>query len=320
MISIFKDGKERTDANRLSIAWNGIEFNQPTLGRLEVPTGIRTDNVGFSTPTNFHSEAVSDLVKNGGGLEAYNPLVGTRVLSLRCSIRAGEESTLMSQIIDVQRAFHPLYLQSVFALDEGGTLVWPPPAGLPDWVRAKPLTFTRVMPRSVDQTDHPDGLFELQYHVIPLQLPDPIRSDVSQGLGVDFEAQWLLMDGGRSFDQTAKTLAGDGTITWIWGQAPVWPEITWTMDGAGSATATITTTQGHMATALVLDLSALSATDTVRVDCRNRSIYVNDLQTMSTYVSGDFPVLRGNGATTVAWTNTTNISSNQFEYRESDYV
>jgi len=76
-----------------------------------------------------------------------------------------------------------------------------------------------------------------------------------------------------------------------------------------------------MANSLVLDLSALSATDTVKIDTRNRQIYVNDLATMSTYASGELGlVLRGNGATTVAWTNTTNISSNQFEYRESDYI
>jgi hypothetical protein len=317
MISIFDD-----DGNRLEIAWNGINFNSPTLGRLETPTGKRVDQVGFSTPTNFHSEAISDIIKNGGGLELYNPLVGTRVVSLRGSIRADKESTLQSQIVEMQRKFHPLYLQSVLALDESGTLVWPPPAGLPDWVRATPLTFTRQMPKSTDQTDHPDGLFELQYHVLPLELPDPQRASVQQGLGADFEAQFLLADGGRSFDQTEKTTVGDGTITWVWGQAPVWPSIEITMDGAGDANCTITTTQGHMATTLVLDLSGLSSTDTVRIDCRTRTIYVNDAYDMSVYASGDYPVLRGNGATTVAWTNTTNItaSSNLFRYRESDYI
>jgi hypothetical protein len=278
--------------------------------------------VGLSTPTNFHSEAISDIVKNGGGLEVYNPLVGTRVLNLRGDIKADKESTLMSQIVDMQRKMHPLYLQSVLGLDESGTLVWPPPGGLPDWVRAKPLTFTRQMPRATDQTNHPDGLFELQYHVLPLQLPDPIRSDVGQGLSATFEAQFLMLDGGRSFDQTERTTVGDGTITWVWGQAPVWPEIEFTMDGAGSATLTVTTTQGHMATALVLDVSALGASDTVRVDCRSNSIFVNDILNYSVYSSGSYPVLRGNGATTVAWTNTTNVTSstNLFRYRESDYV
>lgn len=317
MISIFDDAGER-----LEISWNGINFNSPTLGRLATPAGKRIDHVGFSTPTNFHSEAINDLVKNGGGLELYNPLVGTRVLNLRGSMRAESESELMSQIVTMQRLFHPLYLQSVLGLNEAGTLVWPPPSGLPDWVRAKPLTFTRQMPKSTDPTNHPDGLFELQYHVLPLQLPDPQRMDVQQGIGADFEAQFLIADGGRSFDQTERTEIGDQTMAWVWGQAPVWPSIEITMDGAGSATCTITTSTGHMGTALVLDLSALSSTDTVRIDTKTRTIYVNDIYDMSVFGSGDYPIFRGNGSTVIAWTNTSNItaSSNLFRFRESDYI
>jgi hypothetical protein len=317
MISIFDD-----KGDRLGIAWNGIEFNDPTLSRMEDATGRRVDHVGFSTPTNFHSEAINDLVKNGGGLELYNPLVGTRVLNLRGSITAESESTLMNQIVTMQRLFHPLYLQSVLGLNEAAALTWPPPSGLPDWVRAKPLTFTRQMPKTADPTNHSDGLFELQYHVLPLQLPDPQRMSVQQGLGVDYEAQFLLADGGRSFDQTERTEIGDQTMAWVWGQAPVWPSIEITMDGAGSATCTITTSTGHMGTALVLDLSGRGASDTIRIDTRSRTIYVNDIYDMSVYVSGDYPIFRGNGSTVIAWTNTTNItaSTNLFRFRESDYI
>lgn len=317
MISIFDDNNER-----LSIAWNGIEFNQPTLTR-DAQTGKRVDSIGFSTPSNFHSEAVNDIIKNGGGIEFYNPLVGTRIVNLRGSITADKESNLVDQIVQMQRAFHPLYLQSVFGLNYSGTLTWPPPDGLPDWVRAKPLTFTRVLPKTLDPTGHPDGLFELQYHVVPISLPDPVRADVLQGVGVDYEAQFLILDGGRSFSQTESTQVGDGDITWSLGyNAPVWPEIEFDMDGAGSSTLTITTTQGHMATSLVLDTSALGASDSVVIDTRDRAIWVNGSRTASIYASGDYPVLRGNGDTTIAWTNTTNVTSstNLFRYRESSYV
>jgi hypothetical protein len=226
----------------------------------------------------------------------------------------------MKQIIDMQRVFHPLYLQSVLGLDESGTLVWPPPAGLPDWVRAHPLTFTRVLPRDEDTTDHPDGLFELQYHVFPLELPDPAKADVQQGLGVDYEAQFLLADGGRSFDQEEKSIAGSDTITFTWGQAPVWPVFTVTMTGAGHAAFAITTTQGHMATVLVLDLSTLEADDELRVDMRTRSIYLNGVLDMTTFKSGDFPVLRGQGPTTVTYTNDGATTLKRITYRESDYI
>lgn len=330
MISIFAENalydpagrtlvRGQQTAQRLSVAWNGIEFNDPTLTRDEA-TGKRLEGVAFSTPVNFHSEPLDDIVKAGGGLELYNPRVGTRILRLTGSIRDETESGLMSQIMAMQRAFHPLYLQSVLALNHAGTLTWPPPTGLPDWVRAKPLTFTRVMPRTVDPTNHPDGLFELQYHVMPLALPDPVRSSVLQGMGAEYEAQFLLMDGGRSFDQTASQLGDTGTVTWVWGVAPVWPSFEITMSGAGSATFTITTTQGHMGTALVLNLSGLSNGNVVDVNCADRTIWVNDVLTMSLYVSGDYPVLRGNGATTVTYTNTTNTSARVMNYRESDYV
>lgn len=314
MISIFAN-----DGTRLGVSWNGINFNNPTLTR-SAQSGLRLEIASFSTPSNFHTEIIADIIKNGGGNELYNPFVGTRVLNLRGNIRADSEAELNDQIVLLQRAFHPLLLQSTLATNHAGTLTWPPPSGLPAWVRTKPLTFTRVMPTDTDATDHADGLFELQYHVVPLELPDPIRSATGQGIGADFEAQFLLMDGGRSFDQTEKTVVGNGTVTLIWGKAPMWPTFEWSMTGAGSATFTITTTQGHMGTAMVLDLSGLANTNTVVVDTRDRTIWVNHVKTSSIYVSGEFPVLRGNGATTVAYTNTTNVSGALVRYRESDYV
>jgi hypothetical protein len=177
-----------------------------------------------------------------------------------------------------------------------------------------------VLPKSEDPVDHPDGLFELQYHVFPLELPDPLKSDVQQGIGADFEAQFLLADGGRSFDQTEKQIAGSDDITLVWGQAPMWPVYSLTMAGAGNAAFTITTTQGVMATSMVLNLSNLLSDDTVMIDTRNRMIFVNDIYDMSVFKSGDFPILRGDGPTTVTYTNDGNTTLKRVTYRESDYI
>ena len=188
-------------------------------------------------------------------------------------------------------------------------------------MRSLPLKFTRVLPKTTDPTNHPDGLIPMQYHVVPLALPDPIRASVSQGLGVDYEASFLLMDGGRSFAQTHTSLAGNGAFTTTWGRAPMWPLLNWTMAGAGSATATITTTGTQFATALVLDLSGLT-NQVVEVDCRDRTIWVSNVETPTLYVSGDYPVIGDPtvAATTFTWTNTTNMSSPTANARESDYV
>lgn len=335
MISIFDDA-----GNRLSVTWNSIEFNDPTLTRYDA-AGKRLEHVGFSTPVNFHTEAIDDIVKNGGGIELYNPRVGTRILNMRGSIRADTESELMSEIVLMQRAFSPLYLQANFQraradlgadldINTTGTLQWPPPSGLPTWVRSLPLKFTRVMPRAPGfyegtwSTSYPDGKLLLQYHVVPLALPDPIRASVSQGVGVDYEASFLIMDGGRSFDQTDTRVLDDGNCPVTWGRAPTWPLIDFDMTGAGNAAMTITTSGTQFATALVLDLTTLSSADHVEVDCRDRSIWVNNTATPTLYASGDYPVIGDyiSGVTAVAWTNTGGIESatNRLTYRESDYV
>ena len=313
MISLFDQ-----DGNRLSVTWNGVEFNDPTLTRDE-QSGFRLEIAAFNTPATFHSEQIADVVKNGGGIELYNPHVGTRVLNLRGSIRASGERELAEQVVDLQRAMHPLYLQSALAENRAGNQTWPPPAGLPSWVRGYPLKFTRMRDRDTAPTRYPDGKFLLQYHVVPLSLPDPLRMSVLQGIGVEYEAEFLVMDGGRSYDQTEDTLSGDGTITWLWGQAPVWPTYEFSLSGTGPADLTITTTQGHMATSLVLDTSSKS-TGSFVVDTRDRTIAYNGTVNDRYYSSGDFPPLRGDGATTVAWTNTTNVTGNLVRYRESDFV
>lgn len=314
MISIFDD----TEA-RLSVQWNGIDFNSPTLTR-SAQSGHRLESVGYSTPTNMHTEMIADIIKNGGGHEMYNPIVGTRVLNLRGSTRADSESELMDLIINLQRAFHPLSLQTLYGLNHAGTLTWPPPGGLPDWVRAKPLTFTRVMPTDTAPGAFADGKFALQYHVVPLELPDPIRSSVLQGYGYEWEAQFLIMDGGRSFSQAESSMHSDGTVTPTWGKAPMWPVWQWDMTAAGATNFTITT-GGTMGTAMVFDLSDLSTDDHIDVDTRDRSIWVNQARSYSIYSSGEFPILNGNGnATTVAYTNLTGVINPFVFYRESDYV
>ena len=338
MISIFDDAGQRR-----SVTWNGWEFNQPTLTR-DDQTGARIDTIAFSTPVNFHTEPINDIVKNGGGTELYNPHAGTRILNIRGSITASKESELVSQIETMQRAFSPLLLQAGRSrarknmvdltdldINTAGDPPWPPPSGLPSWIRAYPLKFTRVKPKGYKgqvpaswTNTYEDGLYLLQYHVVPLLMPDPVRSSFGTGIGVHYEAQFLLMDGGRSFDQTDTRVIGDGNCPITWGRAPMWPIYYWTMAGAGAANMTITVTGAAMGSALVLDLSGLAISAKVDVDTRDRVILVNGSRDMSLYVSGDYPVIADwamDGISAVAWTNTTNITtnSNKTVYRESDY-
>jgi hypothetical protein len=318
MISLFDNQQRDGTWPRLSVTWNGIEFNSPTVTR-DDSTGHRLDSAGFSTPSNFHSEAISDITKNGGGVEVYNPLTGTRVMNMRGSIRADTMRELSELVHAMQKAFSPLYLQSTLAANRAGTLTWPPPGGLPSWVRDYPLKFTRLRDRDTAPTRYATGKFLLQYHVMPLALPDPVSMTVLSGVGVNYEAEFLVLDGGRSFDQTEDTVSGDGDVTWLWGTAPVWPTYEFTISGgAGPSNLTITTTQGHMADSIVLDVSSQTSGDFV-VDTRDMTIARNGVVSDTYYSSGNWPILRGNGDTTIAWTNTTNITSNLVRYRESDF-
>lgn len=341
MISIFDD-----DGKRQSVTWNGVEFNDPTLTRDDA-SGFRLESIGFSTPTNFQTEPVSDIVKNGGGVEFYNPHVGTRVLNLRGNVRATKESTLNQQLATLQRAFHPLYLQSTQLYDfvtpdtsNGGldqtttaSRKWPT-GGFPSWVRGLPLKFTRVMPEtpgfyeSTWATAFANGKLLLEYHVAPLALPDPVRATAGTGMGADFEAQFLILDGGRSFDQDYTRLflvdASAANIPVTWGRAPSWPLFLIKMDDdTGDANFTITIGNSHMGETLVLDLSGLSDDDEVVVDTRDRTIWLNNARNDSLYVSGDYPIIADytTNLPTLTVTNTTNVDAgvSAMWWRESDY-
>ena len=199
MISIFDD-----DNIRQSVTWNGIEFNDPDVDRFTIEGNI-LHSVAFSTPIVFASEPIDDIVKAGGGVEYQNPRVGSRVLQLRGELKAPTESALALRIRNLQEAFHPLYLQTAKANNRAGTQTWPPPSGAPSWIRELPLKFTRVLPRTWSPTTVPSGKLPLQYHVAPMALPDPIRTDHLQGVGAEYTAEFLVFYGGRSFGQTENT-------------------------------------------------------------------------------------------------------------------
>jgi hypothetical protein len=312
MISIFDDAGVRQ-----SITWQGIELNDPDA---TAKNGFTTDAVAFNTPTNFASEAIDDIVKQGGGLEYYNPRVGTRVLTMNGHVHAVSESELNELMYPLQRAFHPLYLQSLLAANRAGTATWPPPNGLPSWVTSQPLSFTRVMTRDWAPASFSTGKMALYYYVVPLELPDPVRSTTRTGVGAEWQASWLIMFGGRSFDRTEQNLVGAGNIVPTWGKAPIWPIIRLAMAGAGASNFTITTTGHHMATALVLDLTTVGAS-TIDIDCGNRKIWSNFIYDgTGVYGSGDYPVIHPTSTTAVAYANATNVTSATVYYRESDYV
>lgn len=319
MISVFAE--DRT--TRFSITWNGIDYNMP-----DVPTtdGVFTDHVAFDTPTNFQSEVHQQISKSGGGIEFYNPRAASRVLSFRCRILAPTLAKLMDRCLAIQAAHAPLNLQFWENRDRLGTLQWPVTNGMPSWVKSVPLQFTRLVGGSLWSrwiTGFPNGEALLEYHVAPLALPDPILGVVGQGYGAFLSPSWLVLDGGRAYARAEETLSGDGDITPTWAVAPMWPQFTFTATGVPLSNLTIAVTAGSHSETLVVNAAGCVNNDTVVIDTETEQIRVNGIEDPAkcSYVSGNWPVLRGEGNTdTVTWTNNANTTSRVTRYRQADYA
>jgi len=332
MIDIFdgKDTLENPDGDRLPITWRGIDFNdaftEPTSGLQQANIGLFTESTGFNTPVNFQSEMHPEILKNGGGIEYYNPRIGSRVLNIRVLLRCHTLAQRGAEISRIQKAFSPLDLQWA------QTASWPFPQGRPAWTDpwtsySQPLQFTRMNDGSRDsnlEAIFPDDTMELEYQVAPLTLPDPMLSVTGQGYGAQLDLSWLLLDGGRAQARTSSTSTGttQADIIQLWGDVVTWPELTLSMDtGAGSATSTLTVTGDatYAPTALVLDLSGISGTEAIKINCRDRKIYVDGTLDMSLFVSGDYPIVppAGSSTLTYTWTNTTNTTGHTTTWYES---
>jgi len=332
VIFIF-DGKDLTDNledSRLPITWRGRDYNkaftQDVSGIEELPFGIFTETVGFNTPINFQSEMHAEIAKHGGGIEYYNPRIGSRVLNIRAIVRTETLSELGAELEAIQTDFSPLDLQWA------QTDQWPVPNGRPVWTdpwsaKSQPLQFTRMNDASRDtnlEAVFPDDSIELEYQVAPLSLPDPLISATQSGYGASLDLSWLLLDGGRATARTSSTSTGttQADIVQLWGTVPTWPQLTFSMDtGAGSATLTLTVTGDatYVPTALVLDMSGYSGTEAITLNCRDRKAYVDGVLTMAIVVSGDWPIVppAGSSTLTYTWTNTTNTATHVTTWYET---
>jgi len=332
MIHIF-DGKVTPalpDGARLPITWRGIDYNKafvdPTYGTQELPYGIFTETAVFNTPINFQSEMHPDIVKNGGGIEYYNPRVGSRVLNIRTFLRGRTISEVGAWVEEIQRDFSPIDLQ--WSLGSA----WPPAGGRPKWcdpwhANFQPLRFSRMNDGSKNSNilaAVTDEQLDLQYAAVPVALPDPPVAASQTGWGAAMDLQWLLLDGGRAEAQADTTSTGttQADITQQYGTSPAWPQIVITMSGGGAGHASFTLAQtGHDLYApanLVLDLSGYSGSEVITINARDRKVYVDGVLTMSIVTSGDWPMVPPAGDTaTYTFTNTTNVSTVVTTWRET---
>jgi hypothetical protein len=322
------DGKgtpANPDGDRLPITWRGLDFNKAfadaTSGVEELPFGLFMEDARFNSPINFQSEMHPDIYKNGGGIEYYNPRVGSRVLNLRCFLRCRTQAQLGAYIDYIQTLMSPLNLQWYH------TSSWPFPNGRPEWTDnweadSLPLQFTRMMTSELNsnlEATWPDDKVLLEYNVAPLDLPDPPMVTTQQGVGARLDLSFLVLDGGRARARTVSTSTGNtqSDIIQLWGTVPSWPEITFSLDGggAGSATFTLTVTGGagisYTPAAIVLDLSGISGTEAIKINTRDRKVYVDNVLDMSIRTSGDWPIVPPADSSTLTYTftNHTNVGT-----------
>ena len=316
------------DGNRESISWQGYEFNKPfdqyeTFNGAE-QEGCFVDVVSYNTPINYQSEVSSEIVKSGGGIEYYNPRTASRVLNIRARLQARDLNRMHSELNYIQQLFSPFYLQTKWNL-------WPPYAGRPLWsdpwsAFAQPLTFTNLedgtrFPGMLDSLHYPDGKAQMQYSVVPLELPDPTIAAIGQGWGATLDMAWMILDGGIAIDQATWYRSGNGTLVPEWANVPMFPQIAFDMTGAGASNLTIAISNDHPYFddfSMVLDVSGLSSGNHVDIYSRDRVIWVAGIVDNTIYVSGDYPVLAPYPYTnTITWTNTTNIETNRVYMKEA---
>lgn len=316
-------GDERDE--RLPITWQSFDFNGPfddadtfDDGQLE---GCYVDAINWRSAVNYQSEAAPEIYKAGGGIEVYNPRMTSRILTMRCRLQARSRYTLGAYAQHVQKLFSPFYLQ---AAHNDWPLVDRPLWAEPWSTHFQPLQGYHLDDGSMQAgfvTAYPTGQIPVQYAVIPLELADPGEAAVLQGYGHILNLSWLVLDGGVGYGPV-ETRSGNGTIVPDYSEVPIFGQIEFSMNsGAGAANLTIAFTSDHPNIpdrTLVLDVSGYSGTQDIVVNLRDRTISVDGVDVLTLYVSGGWPMIAPAGyTTTVAWSNTTNITGNVVKWRET---
>ena len=273
MISLFSDTGARKD-----IQYNGLSLNVDESDEDQDYT--LTDTVGTRTGLDY----VSEMKPQEDGLEVYAPRKAARIITLKGWVAKPTYAELYDRMEEMAEALDP----SNIAYQNSDPFL--------------PLRFTTV---TADTTNHANGVIDCCYFALPLAFPEPVMTD-RQGIVARWECSFMLKDP-RRYAYSATTQSGAGTITDL-GGTRVFPTLTITMAGAGSATYAVRNGATVGVTTLTLDLSGLAAADEVVVDMATRTITVNDVTDMSLYVSGDyFPIEPGSNV--ITYTNTTNATS-----------
>lgn len=279
MLFPFKD-----DGTRLPIVYNGLTFNSAS----DVAESL-SQAPEFTRLESYAGQTAIDYIKENNerrdGIEVYNAHKLGRIHRLNGTMGAPTLAKLADRITAFAAAFDP----STIAFKNSDPFL--------------PLTFS--VPTN-DTANYVSGLIPCQYHVLPIEMPEPVISTV----GIGFGAKWgvtLLAKDPRRFAQSTGGRTGAGSITNL-GDFRSWPTLTITMSGAGNAAYAYTNTGPTEAKTLTLNLSGLVNTNVVTVDCERRTISVGTTLRMDLYVSGDYPQIQP-GSNTVAIANTSNTTT-----------
>jgi hypothetical protein len=199
-------------------------------------------------------------------------------------LRASSQAAMYDRIEEVAAAFDPA-LVSHDNPDEAGFL---------------PLDFN--VP-TADTVTYPTGLIACRYYVRAEAAIEPPFSQHS-GLAVPFILSLVAADP-RRYTQATESLTGAGIADNSKASYWSWPTLTIAATGVGASNFAIAnTTTGE---SLVLDLSNVSAGESVAVNMERRTISHDGTDSPDYYVSGDFFHIEP-GSNTITVTNATNMS------------
>lgn len=278
MIGIY--GNDKT--SRLPMAYRGLTINDDTY-----PVGI--------IAINHQYDAVTEPLAQRNGMEAYDPRHLVTMVRIEGTVEGTSVADLHDKIEALNAAFDP-----VLAFEEDTSEFDP---------GYMPFTFS--VPTE-DSTHYPSGLKELEYFGRSMQLPIP-RISKFEGDVARFTIILQCVDPRRYLQtDTDVSVSASTTIDNQLAQYKSMPVITIVMSGVGASNFTIS----NGTDTLTLDLSGLSAGDTVIIDTGSRSILVGGADRMDLWVSGKYPPVKAAWHTWVS-TNRTGVSSSTVTYRRA---
>lgn len=286
MIPIYRDPptgtKNPSPAERLSVTYNGYVLNS-SAGTAENSIELVETAV---TPI---TDQVIENKQGRDGMEIYQAFKNGLMIRMRGYIKKPTLGALHDEALLMAEKFDAALLSRRF---ETSTIGF------------QQLAFS--VP-TADTANYPSGLVSSFYLARTMEGITFGRTKYD-GYATPFRIDMIARDPSRFFSTqqsiaptSANPVEADNSL----GRYPSWPIYTAVMSGPGATNFTITNADAFPGSkSLVLNLSSMTAGQTLKIDFEKKRLYVNSALRMGLYVSGDYWQIEPRKSNTITLANT----------------